>query len=131
MEPSPSPLSDETQRAIEELAQEIAGANDLDSEIGAELRGHIEDKVAGYLSGEVRPSERDAMLLARAHFGDPAMVSVFLARVHGRPVGMTLFRQLAALGLVTRWIRWGWRFPDGRTCTTAWGACLIFICSFC
>lgn len=66
---------DETLRKIRGYCRELADRHGLDEEAREEICGHLEDKLAGYLSGEVRPTEEDALVLARAHFGDAEEVA--------------------------------------------------------
>src|SRR5437762_2498695 len=65
---------------IRSLCDELARHYRLDDTTRDELRGHLEDKLAAYLSGEQRISEEDALLLVRAHFGDAAQVARRLKR---------------------------------------------------
>ena len=55
---------------IRSLCAQLADRHGLDDDAREEMCGHLEDKLVGYLSGEVRVSEQDALLLVRAHFGD-------------------------------------------------------------
>lgn len=71
----PDKLSEETLRKIRDYCRELADRHELDEEAREEICGHLEDKLAGYLSGEVRPTEEDALVLARAHFGDAEEVA--------------------------------------------------------
>ncbi len=100
MDSSQPPLSPEIAARIDSLAKQISVAEHLDAEIQAELRGHIEDKLRGYLSGEVRVSEGDAMLLAKAHFGDARAVKGMFQGVHATTHGASLMRRLVAFLLV-------------------------------
>ncbi len=92
----PSPLLPETLEQIQQIAGHIQVANQLDPEIQAELRGHMEDKVAAYLSGQEQVTEGDALLLARVHFGDPAIIKSLFQGVHHREYSVSLARRLAA-----------------------------------
>jgi hypothetical protein len=55
---------------IHDLCDELAAKHGLDAGTRDELCGHLEDKLLGYLGGNVRVSEDDALILVRAHFGD-------------------------------------------------------------
>jgi hypothetical protein len=90
------PLSEKSAGEIEALARQISVAHRLDAEIQAELRGHVEDKVRGYVNGEVRVSEADALLLAKAHFGEAEVIRGMFRRVHGAAHAVSLGRRLAA-----------------------------------
>lgn len=56
--------------AIRSLCADFAARYGLDADIRDELCGHLEDQVSGYLSGQIPLSPEDAVLLAKAHFGD-------------------------------------------------------------
>jgi hypothetical protein len=90
------PLSEKTVGEIDALAKKISVAHGLDAEIQAELRGHVEDKVRGYVRGEVKVSEADALLLATAHFGEAGVVKALFQEVHASAHGVSLARRLAA-----------------------------------
>jgi hypothetical protein len=89
-----TPLSDETRARIEALTKKISVAEGLDAEVREELRGHVEDKVRGYVSGAERPSEADAVILATAHFGEPGVIQGMFQRVHAGEHGMSLLRRM-------------------------------------
>jgi hypothetical protein len=76
------PLSPETQSQIRALCESIARRDQLGEDVQEELRGHIEDKVLGYLDGKEALTEEDALLLAREHFGNPASVRSLLFDAH-------------------------------------------------
>ena len=76
----PEELPPSSIEKIRALCRDLAARHRLDDATRDELCGHLEDKLAGYLSGEVRMSEDDALMLVRAHFGDAERV----ARVLGR-----------------------------------------------
>ncbi|MCL2648320.1 MAG: hypothetical protein FWD61_15140 [Phycisphaerales bacterium] len=100
--PQESPLSVETARRIDALAWQISSANHLDADLHAELRAHIEDKFTAYLTGEIKPSEQDAFLLAEAHFGDPAVIqSLFVRMQPAAASAPSLFARLFTLSIVT------------------------------
>jgi hypothetical protein len=65
---------------IRSLCHELAARYRLDDDTRDELCGHLEDKLAGYLSGEVKTTEDDALALVRAHFGDAEQVARLLGR---------------------------------------------------
>lgn len=89
---------------IRSLCHELAVKYRLDDPTRDELCGHMEDKLAGYLSGDVRISEEDALLLVRAHFGDAEQVARRLGRqsfeTPGSDLSQRLRRTLAASSAV-------------------------------
>jgi hypothetical protein len=95
------PLSEKTAAEIDALARKISVAHRLDAEIQAELRGHVEDKVRGYVCGEVKVTEADALLLATAHFGEAGVIKGMFQGVHGTAHGASLVRRLAAILVTT------------------------------
>jgi len=70
----------ESSRKIEAFCRDLALRHDLDAQTADELRGHLEDKILGYLSGEVKLTEEDALLLTAAHFGDAQKIAGLLGR---------------------------------------------------
>jgi hypothetical protein len=67
-------------RQIRSLCHELAEQRGLAPETRDELCGHMEDKLAGYLRGEVPVTVEDALVLVRAHFGNADAISRDLAR---------------------------------------------------
>ena len=55
-------LSGETQKKIIELCIKISVAHNLDDEIREELFTHMEDKLLGYINGNVAITEEDAFI---------------------------------------------------------------------
>ncbi len=94
-------LNSKTTAAIESLCRKISVAYELDAEIQEELRGHVEDKLLGYLDGEETLSEDDAFILVREHFGDPAKVKSLLREVHTYESHASVARYIAAALIVT------------------------------
>jgi hypothetical protein len=94
-------LSREGKKEIQALCDEIAVAHDLDEELREELRGHIEDKVLGYLSGDEVVSEADAVILAREHFGDRVLLRSLLSEIHGFEAAASTYRRIAAAAVAT------------------------------
>jgi hypothetical protein len=92
------PVIEEKARA---LCAQITVAHDLDSEIQEELYGHVEDKILGYLSGEVPVTGDDALILVREHFGDAATIKSLLQDVHAVEATMSQWRRYAAAAAVT------------------------------
>ena len=84
-----------------ELCARITVAHDLDPEIQEELYGHIEDKIIGYLKGEVPVSGEDALLLVREHFGSPEVIKALLQEAHANEAMLSQGRRLAAAAIVT------------------------------
>ena len=89
-------LSEKTVGEIEALVKNISVAQRLDAEIQMELRGHIEDKLRGYLRREIALSEADALLLTKAHFGDAGMIKGMFQEVHAPAYAGSLGRRLVA-----------------------------------
>ena len=71
-------VSPEMQKEIEGFCNKITTIYDIDNEIKEELYGHIEDKLPGYLSGEVELTEDDAFVLVSEHFGKPEIIKKLL-----------------------------------------------------
>ena len=90
-------LSPDTCEEIRTLCRTISVAHDLDAEIHEELYGHMEDKMLAYLKGEELLTEKDAFILLREHFGDPAAVKGLLQNVHAYEAHLSLVRRLAAV----------------------------------
>jgi hypothetical protein len=74
----PEPPTDAA-RAIRSALRELCARQGLDADTCAELCDHLEEKVAGYLSGAVRVTEEDAIVLAQGHFGDVRRVADAMA----------------------------------------------------
>jgi len=62
-------LSSETEAALRAIVREIGSAQGFGEDAREELYAHLEDKTLGYLAGDEKLSEADAVLLARNHFG--------------------------------------------------------------
>lgn len=77
---------------IRSLCAELAERRGLSAEERDELCGHMEDKLAGYLRGDVPISVEDALVLVREHFGDADRVCRDLVRE--RPRGSERFFSL-------------------------------------
>jgi hypothetical protein len=75
-------LSPETAGRIRDLCRKISVAHDLDDEIQRELYSHLEDKLLGYLRGEEKITEDDALILVKEHFGEFASLKGLLREVH-------------------------------------------------
>jgi hypothetical protein len=77
---------------IRALCHELAARHRLDDATRDELCAHLEDKLAGYLIGEVRISEEDALTLVRAHFGDAEKIARLIGREQAAPaIGPDVF----------------------------------------
>ena len=98
---TPNPLSPESAAEIDRMARSISVANHLDPEIQSELRSHLEEKMLNYLSGRERPSQADALLLTRAHFGNPATLKALFQETHAIAHSVSLFRRLVAAITIT------------------------------
>ncbi|MFP6584161.1 MAG: hypothetical protein VCD00_16610, partial [Candidatus Hydrogenedentota bacterium] len=94
-------ISSEIEKQARELCSQISVAHDLDSEIQEGLYTHVEDKLLGYLSGEVPISEDDAIILVREHFGDPRTIKSLMQDVHVEEVIISQARRRAAAVIVT------------------------------
>lgn len=64
---------------IHDIARQLAQRQGLSEEETEEICGHLEDKLLAYMRGEIGVTREDALLLARAHFGDAAGVARQLA----------------------------------------------------
>lgn len=73
-------LPHESLQRIRALCHELSVRYRLDEQTRDELCGHLEDKLMGYLSGDVRITEEDALLLVRSHFGDAERIAWRLGR---------------------------------------------------
>lgn len=71
----PEPIDDLEAAQIRQIVSQLARKKGLSAEEAEEIGGHLEDKLLAYLSGEVRITPADALLLARAHFGDASGVA--------------------------------------------------------
>jgi len=96
MRESPSQSSIDKIRA---LCGQMAESQSLDEATRDELCGHLEDKLAGYLSGDVKITEEDALLLVRAHFGDAERIGRQLEGVRKETVMSRWLWMLACAGL--------------------------------
>jgi len=67
--------TEQTIKKIRALCQELAVRQGLNDEARDELCNHLEEKLTGYLNGEVKISEEDALCLVRAHFGDADQIA--------------------------------------------------------
>lgn len=94
-------LSSEIEQRARELCEQISVAHDLDAEIQQELYTHVEDKLLGYLSGEVPVTQDDALILVREHFGDIRTIKSLMQDVHAVEVTASKARKLAAAAIVT------------------------------
>lgn len=81
----PEKPSDPTMERIRSTLRNLCGEQDLDADTSAELCNHLEEKTLGYLRGDVKLTEQDAILLACRHFGDLSRVAAALEREHRAP----------------------------------------------
>lgn len=95
------PLSSETLSQIRALCESIAQRDQLGEGVQEELRGHIEDKVIAYLEGREALTERDAVILAREHFGSASVVKAHLQSTHLHTVIIDIARRTAVITCVT------------------------------
>jgi len=89
------------QESIQSFCRKVTIAYDLDEEIQEELYGHIEDKMLGYLNGEEKLTEKDALVLVREHFGKPEHIRSLLEEVHGAQAKGSLARRIGAVVIAT------------------------------
>lgn len=71
----PEQLDEAALKQIRQITQELARQQGLSADDAEEIGGHLEDKLLAYFRGEARITLEDALLLARAHFGDAAGVA--------------------------------------------------------
>lgn len=71
----PEQLDEAALKQIRQITQELARQQGLSDDDAEEIGGHLEDKLLAYFRGETRITLGDALLLARAHFGDVAGVA--------------------------------------------------------
>lgn len=90
-------VKDPSQTAAQKIRSvllELSAQHGLDTEACTELCSHLEEKLADYLSGAVKITEDDAIILARSHFGDAQRVASAIAN-EGRQGTFAM-----------RWLRW-------------------------
>lgn len=75
----PEQLNESAIQQIRQIVRQLARKKGLSPEEAEEIGGHLEDKLLAYLRGEERITQEDALLLARAHFGDAAGIAQQLA----------------------------------------------------
>ena len=93
-------LSVELESQIRALCESIAQRDQLGEDVQEELRGHIEDKVLGYLDGKEALTEEDALLLAREHFGNPDALKAALFKSKGTHTIRSVMRRIAIAAFV-------------------------------
>jgi len=89
-------LSGETQKKIIELCRKISVSHNLDDEIREELFTHMEDKLLGYVNGDVALTEEDAFILVREHFGDAAVIRTLYREIEEMEVQVSFARRIGA-----------------------------------
>ena len=89
---------------IEAFLKQISVAHNLDNEIREELRSHIEDKLCGYMRGEIKITEEEAWLLVREHFGDPAVLKSMYHETEAKEMYKSFFRRIGAAFVAGIWI---------------------------
>lgn len=97
-------ITPEISSEIDEFLRQISVAHSLDSEIREELRNHIEDKLCGYMRGEIKISEEEAWLLVREHFGDPAVLKSLYHETEAKEMYKSFFRRIGAAFVVCIWL---------------------------
>jgi hypothetical protein len=98
MHESPNQASLEKIRA---LCRDLAKRRKLDEATRDELCGHLEDKLSGYLSGEVKITEEDALLLVKAHFGDAGEIASRLTNEKENVMSWWIWMGVVAAMLIT------------------------------
>lgn len=96
----PDTLSQETQQEIRRIVSGMVSNRASQNEAAEELRGHLEDKTLAYLNGDERLSEKDALVLAREHFGEPAALMAGLDEVQDTSPPVMSDRSLLAFCIV-------------------------------
>ena len=94
-------LNPEIEDQARKLCQQISVSHNLDEEIQQELYTHVEDKLLGYLNGEVPVTQDDALILVREHFGDPGTIKSLMHDVHIEEVTLSQARRRAAALIMT------------------------------
>ena len=89
-------LNEKMRQRLRAECEGISVAHHLDTEIQRELCAHMEDKVLAYLSGREIVTFDDALILTRAHFGEPAVLKGLMCAVHAVDTRDTLARRLVA-----------------------------------
>jgi hypothetical protein len=97
----PEQLDESQIEQIRQISGQLARKRGLSADQSEEIVGHLEDKLLGYLNGEVRITPADALLLARAHFGDAAGTAWQLA-ASNRAAGTQSRRQMKIRSTATR-----------------------------
>jgi len=78
-------IKGETLEKIRALCSTISVAPHVDKDLRDELFTHLEEKLLGYITGEIKLTEEDAFILVREHFGKMPPVKKLLQRVYVSP----------------------------------------------
>ena len=100
----PYKIAPEITAEIDAFLKQISVAHSLDSEIREELRSHIEEKLCGYMRGEIKITEEEAWLLVREHFGDPAVLKSLYHETEAKEMYKSFFRRIGAAFVAGIWI---------------------------
>ena len=82
---------------VDRLVEEVAGRRGIGGELRDELRGHVEDKILAYLSGDEALTQADAFILAREHFGATGDLRVALGNKPAKRDLKELQRRIGAV----------------------------------
>jgi hypothetical protein len=77
----PDELTPGTRKKLDGLCEKL-GIADAEPDVRDEMLGHLEEKLSGYLTGEEKLTEDDALLLVERHFGDVRKICKDLQSVH-------------------------------------------------
>jgi hypothetical protein len=108
---NPIQISETTRQEMQRICRRATAGQDVPDAVRDELYGHLEDKLLGYLSGEERLTEADAMILVREHFGRPEALRPILAYAHAETeaAGPPVWRRIAGAAVVlsAAWVATG------------------------
>jgi len=94
-------LTPETRKQLAALCHSLLDIHGLKPDAYDELYTHLEDKILAYLNGEEAVTEKDALILAREHFGQPEPLASQWQPVATAGVQAPLRKLLAVLALGT------------------------------
>ena len=79
---------------LRSVCDELAARQGLSGDVLEEIRTHLEDKLLGYLNGQIAISGEDALLLVRAHFGDTRGVACQIRDAQSAPPALRRRRRM-------------------------------------
>lgn len=97
-------LSPQITGEINSFLRQISVAHGFDEEIREELHCHIEDKLIGYVKGNIKITEEEAWILVKEHFGNPAVLKNLYLEVEAKAMYMSFFRRIGAAFVVCMWL---------------------------